>query len=61
MKIHTDPVKEPFKAHMSSTTLLPTQFSKKVYESAVSLQPIYNTLYRRIAMDSQFLLESLSR
>ncbi|WVO16558.1 glutathione synthetase [Cryptococcus depauperatus] len=36
-------------------SLLPTPFPRPLYELAVSLQPVYNALYARIALDWQFL------
>ena len=61
MKIHTDPVKEAHKGHTSSTSLVPTRFSRVAYEKAVAVQPLYNTLYHKVAKDREFLKSALER
>ncbi|KAI3624510.1 glutathione synthase [Malassezia furfur] len=36
-------------------TLLPTPFPRHLFEKAVELQPLYNTLYARLALDNEFI------
>ncbi|WVQ97915.1 glutathione synthetase [Kwoniella sp. CBS 9459] len=45
----------PTSAIPAPLSLFPTPFPRKLYELAVSLQPIYNALYARIALDWDFL------
>lgn len=61
MKIHTDPVKEEYMGHVSSTTLVPTKFPKAAYVKALAIQPLVNKLYHMIAMDQEFLIASLKK
>ncbi|WWC67776.1 glutathione synthetase [Kwoniella pini CBS 10737] len=45
----------PKSAISAPLTLLPTPFPRKLYELAISLQPLYNALYARITLDWEFL------
>ncbi|OCF42353.1 glutathione synthetase [Kwoniella heveanensis CBS 569] len=45
----------PTSAIPAPLSLFPTPFPRKLYELAISLQPIYNALYARIALDWEFL------
>ncbi|KAK8849378.1 glutathione synthetase [Kwoniella newhampshirensis] len=45
----------PTSAIPAPLSLLPTPFPRELYSLAVSLQPIYNALYARIALDWEFL------
>ncbi|WWD19999.1 glutathione synthetase [Kwoniella shandongensis] len=45
----------PTSAIPAPLSLLPTPFPRGLYDLAVSLQPIYNALYARIALDWEFL------
>ena len=39
--------------------LYPTSFPREAFQKAVSIQPLFNTLYQRVANDYDFLKESL--
>ena len=45
----------PNAASPAPLTLLPTPFPRRLYDLAVSISPIYNALYARIALDWAFL------
>ncbi|WVF69870.1 glutathione synthetase [Kwoniella sp. CBS 6097] len=45
----------PTSAIPAPLSLFPTPFPRKLYELAISLQPVYNALYARIALDWEFL------
>ncbi|XP_067946195.1 glutathione synthetase-like [Watersipora subatra] len=59
MKIHTDPEREPHKGHASSTSLVPTTFSRVAYERALAVQPLFNKLYHLVATDREFLISTI--
>ena len=61
MQIHTDPLLEPHKAHTSNTALVPTPYSRAVYEGVVQIQTTYNYLYHKVATDYEFLKSTLAR
>ena len=37
------------------TTIVPTPFPRALYEKAQRLQPLFNELYAKVAMDAEFL------
>lgn len=49
------PTNPPTSGIPAPLSLLPTPFPRQLYDLAVSLQPIYNALYARIALDWEFL------
>ncbi|KIR43083.1 glutathione synthetase [Cryptococcus deuterogattii 99/473] len=49
------PTNPPTSGIPAPLSLLPTPFPRQLYDLAVSLQPIYNALYVRIALDWEFL------
>ena len=55
LPVSTSPPPAPMSAIHAPITLFPTPFPRRLFSQAKRLQPIYNVLYSRVAMDEKFL------